>query len=591
MIFLAVIDRVPCLVSLVLLSVPLALAAQEPERCEAGRIASVDIVRNAVFDSSHNGTLSKVYTAANWLHVETREDVVRRELLFEPGDCFDPLLLSESERFLRNFRFIEAARVRAHQRPDGDMDVVVETHDDWSLRVEPRFNLGGGFAISGIGITERNIAGRGSTVEFLYFDRSGRDDLGLSYFDPQLLGTRTNLVLSGVRTEPGWTVDFSLAYPFLGLVGRRSAFQQTFYSERWFRYIATDSEEGDTPEYVQPLTQKLFELGGAVRRATGRRGISVKQATLGLTASYEDRRYEQGFYRDSLAAAELGLLGGAEGSQVSTQLSPRKTLRLNLLLGYRGLRYVQRLGVSTLRGLEDIAIGGTSNIVVGLAGKALGANDSHVLLGLDLYGGARVVGDWFSVLRIDGEALQDLDADRWRDVFAAVEWANLWIISPRSAAEVTARFRAGWETTVPFQLTLGGPWGLAGYAPDRYPGGARLAVRVENRYRLTTVGRLLDIGSAAFLDVGRMWANDAAFGVNSGLRASAGLGVRLASPTGSRTTYRLSAAFPIEAGVSAREIVFTLQIDRLFGIESGPTDAQLDRSRDLPVRYGGYHLR
>ncbi|MGD8865989.1 MAG: BamA/TamA family outer membrane protein [Gemmatimonadales bacterium] len=591
MILLSVIDRVPSLVSLMLLVVPLPLAAQEVERCEAGQIASIDIVRRPVFDSSSNGTLSKLYTAANWLHVETREDVVRRELLFQTGDCFDPLLLSESERFLRNFRFIESARVRAHRRPDGDVDVVVETHDDWSLRLEPRFNLGGGFAISGIGITERNIAGRGSTIEILYFDRSGPDDLGLSYFDPQLLGTRTNLVLSGIRTEPGWTVDFSLAYPFLGLVGRRSAFQQTFYSERRFRYVATDSDEGDTPEYLQPLTHKLFEFGGAFRRATGRRGISVKQATLGLTVSYEDLRYGQGFYRDSLAAAQLGLLRGSEDAQLSTQLSPRKTLRTNLLLGYRGLRYVQRSGVSTLRGLEDLAIGGTSNIVVGLAEKALGADDSHVLLGVDLYGGARVVGDWFSLLRIDGEALRDFDTDRWRDVFAAVEWTNLWIINSRSVAEVTARFRSGWETTVPFQLTLGGPWGLAGYAPDRYPGGARLAVRAENRYRLTTVGRLLDLGSTVFLDVGRMWANDAAFGVNSGLRASVGLGVRLASPTGSRTTYRLQTAFPIEAGVSARDIVFTLQIDRLFGLESGPTDAQLDRSRDLAVRYGGYHLR
>lgn len=585
------IDRVPSLVSLVLSFAPLSLAAQDVERCEAGRIASIEIVRGPVFDSSNNGTLSKLYEAANWLHVETREDVVRRELLFERGDCYDPLLLSESERFLRNFPFIESASVRAHRRPDGDVDVVVETHDDWTLRFEPRFNLGGGFAISGIGITERNIAGRGSTIEFLYFDRSGPDDVGLRYFDPQLLGTRMDLVLSGIRTEPGWTVDFSLAYPFLGLVGRRSAFQQTFYSERWFRYVATDSDEGDTPEYLQPLTHKLFEFGGALRRTTGRRGISVKQASFGLAVSYEDLRYEQGFYRDSLAAAQLGLLAGSEDARLSTQLSPRKTLRLNLLLGYRGLRYVQRSGVSTLRGLEDIAIGGTSNIVIGLAGKALGANDSHVLVGVDLYGGARVVGDWFSLLRIDGEALRDFDADRWRDVFAAAEWTNLWIINARSVTEVTARFRAGWQTTLPFQLTLGGPWGLAGYAPDRYPGGALLAVRVENRYRLTTVGRLLDLGSTAFLDLGRMWANDAAFGVNSGLRASAGLGVRLASPTGSRTTYRLQVAFPIEARVSARDIVFTLHIDRLLGLESGPTDAQLDRSRDLAVRYSGYHLR
>ncbi len=577
--------------SLALLLVPLSLSAQEPERCEEGRIASIAVLRHPVFDSNNNGTLAKVYAAANWLHVETREHVIRRELLFEVGDCVDPLRFSESERLLRNFRFIESASVETRQRSDGDVDVIVVTRDDWTLRFEPRFNLGGGFSITGLGLAERNIAGRGSSIELLYIDRSGRDDVGLSYFDPQLLGSRLDLLLSGVRTEPGWTVDFSVAYPFLGLVGRWAAFQETFYSERWFRYVATDSEEGGTPEFIQPLTQRLFELGGAGRRAAGRRGISVKQATVGLTVSYEDLRYGEGLYRDSVAAADLGLLGSIADSLLPTQLRPRETLRVNLILGFGGLWYTQRRGVSTLRGEEDIAIGGTADVILGLAGKAFGTSDSHLLIGLNLYGGARILGNWFSLLRVDGEARQDYEARQWRDVFAAVEWTNFWLVSSRNASQITARFSGGWETTVPFQLTLGGPWGLVGYAPDRYPGGARLAVSVENRHRLTTIGKLFDVGSTVFLDVGRMWANDAAFGVSSGLRASAGLGVRVASPTGSRTTYRLQAAMPIERGVGAREIVFTLQIDRLLRLESGTTDVQLGRSRDLAVQSAGYHLR
>lgn len=577
--------------SLALLLVPLSLSAQEPERCEEGRIASIAVLRHPVFDSNNNGTLAKVYAAANWLHVETREHVIRRELLFEVGDCVDPLRFSESERLLRNFRFIESASVETRQRSDGDVDVIVVTRDDWTLRFEPRFNLGGGFSITGLGLAERNIAGRGSSIELLYVDRFGRDDVGLSYFDPQLLGSRLDLLLSGVRTEPGWTVDFSVAYPFLGLVGRWAAFQETFYSERWFRYVATDSEEGGTPEFIQPLTQRLFELGGAGRRAAGRRGISVKQATVGLTVSYEDLRYGEGLYRDSVAAADLGLLGSIADSLLPTQLRPRETLRVNLILGFGGLWYTQRRGVSTLRGEEDIAIGGTADVILGLAGKAFGTSDSHLLIGLNLYGGARILGNWFSLLRVDGEARQDYEARQWRDVFAAVEWTNFWLVSSRNASQITARFSGGWETTVPFQLTLGGPWGLVGYAPDRYPGGARLAVSVENRHRLTTIGKLFDVGSTVFLDVGRMWANDAAFGVSSGLRASAGLGVRVASPTGSRTTYRLQAAMPIERGVGAREIVFTLQIDRLLRLESGTTDVQLGRSRDLAVQSAGYHLR
>jgi hypothetical protein len=48
---------------------------------------------------------------------------------------------------------------------------------------------------------------------------------------------------------------------------------------------------------------------------------------------------------------------------------------------------------------------------------------------------------------------------------------------------------------------------------------------------------------------------------------------------------------PFESGVGTREIVFTLQIERLLRLESGPTDVQLGRSRDLAVRSAGFHLR
>ncbi len=88
-----------------------------------------------------------------------------------------------------------------------------------------------------------------------------------------------------------------------------------------------------------------------------------------------------------------------------------------------------------------------------------------------------------------------------------------------------------------------------------------------------------------------MWANGAVFGVDSGLQASAGLGLRLATPAGSRTTYRLQAGVPFESGVGLNDVVFTLRIDRLLRLEDRPTDPQLARSRDPAIRSAGRYFK
>ncbi len=268
------------------LLVPAGLRAQRPARCENGRIRRIRVERGPVFDDEGRGLASKAYAAANRLHVRTRESLIRRELLFQEGDCFDPLRISESERLLRAHRFLESVEIRTRRRRGGRVDVRVVTRDDWSLRVEPRFHLGGGFAVSGVNLAERNLGGRGGALELLYVDRSGRDDVGLSYFDPQFLGTRWDLWVSAARTAPGWSTQLAVAYPFLGLVGSWAAFGEVAHGERWFRYVVGDAREATT-ELLLPVRRRSVQIGGAARRRAAPEGRATKLGTYGLALSYE----------------------------------------------------------------------------------------------------------------------------------------------------------------------------------------------------------------------------------------------------------------------------------------------------------------
>jgi hypothetical protein len=565
------------------------LAAQGRGRCENGRVARIAIESQPVFADSAGAMLSKLYAVANWLHIETRERVIRQELLFRTGDCFDPLRMSESERLLREFAFLQSASVEARQRWDGDWDVAVVTRDDWSLRLEPQFQFGGGFDVTGIGLAERNLWGTGRGIELQYVDRPGRDEVGAVYFDPRFFGTRWDLLLSGARTEPGWLLRGTIGYPFLGLVGRRAAFQDALYGERWFRYIVGDAES--LSALILPYRQWALQLGGAVRLLAAPRGEATKLGTYGLILSYERLTYGNSFCEDGSGTNGCGFSGAEADALTSLTLRERESLRLNLVVGVRGLEFVQRSGLSTLRGEEDIALGMAADLVLGLAARAFGSRDRHVLAALDLYGGSRVWGDWFWLVRANVEVRRDYKARRWQDVFAAFQWTNYWRLSRRHSVLLTAQGGGGWRATIPFQLTLGAPWGLAGLAAHRYPGGARVVVRLEDRYLLATVGRLFDLGTALFVDGGRMWANETLYGVNSGIRGSVGASVRLAMPAGARMTYRLDVGAPIDARTDLGDVVVSFRIERVLRLERDPIDRQLGRSRDFALGSAAANLK
>ena len=563
------------------------LPAQEP--CEDGRIATITVRTQLVFDDSAGAVVSKFYDAANWVHVETRPAFIRKELLFDEGDCFDRLRLSESERLLRGYPFLQSVNVEGVRRPDGDVDVRVVTQDDWSLRLEPRVEFAGGPEVTGLSVSERNLIGTGRGIELHYVDEPGRDEIGFGYLDPRFLGTRLNLSLGGARTDPGWLLRGRVAYPFVGLVGRWAAFQDVQYGETWFRYVVGDNE--DRVHLVKPLIQRAIQVGAAGRMIETPRAAGVRLGTYGLSLSYERMTYGSTFLFDSLRAADLEISEPSASERVDESLREREEVRVNLLIGVRGLEFVERQGLATLSAIEDIPIGASVDFVFGLASRAFGSRDNHVLVGVDFFGGARIAGDWFSSLSADVEARRDYEGRDWRDIFGSFQWTNFWHTSTRHTLLLTGQYSAGWDATVPFQLTLGGPSGLSGLASHRYPGGARAVVRLEDQLLLARAGRLFDLGTVAFVDAGEVWANDVPFGVDSGIKGSVGAGLRLATPAGSRLTYRLEVAAPIRSNLGFDDLVLSIRIERFFRLHSVILDGQLARSRDFGLNTLSRNLR
>ena len=94
-------------------------------------IVAVQIDRHDVFDLDDPSTSAWPYRWVNALHILTREDFIRRLLLFQVGDLLDPARLAESEIILRGTGFLNPVNISARPAPGG-AEVIVETHDQWT---------------------------------------------------------------------------------------------------------------------------------------------------------------------------------------------------------------------------------------------------------------------------------------------------------------------------------------------------------------------------------------------------------------------------------------------------------------------------
>ena len=102
----------------------------------------------------------------------------------------------------------------------------------------------------------------------------------------------------------------------------------------------------------------------------------------------------------------------------------------------------------------------------------------------------------------------------------------------------------------------------------------------EDRIYLgSPAGNLFDLGLTVFLDVGSVWRGDTPFGSDSGFGASAGAGLRVGFPGGTRGVIRIDLAFPVNGPDAFKEPVFRITATELLGLLQGFADPQLRRSR------------
>ena len=565
-----------------------ALAGQV---CPQGEVSAILVNPHSIFDtdaSTDRGPVTWFYNVANGMHADTNEDFLRGELLLGLGDCYDPFLASESERLIRQLDFIDRAEVTGVSQPDQSVHVTVETWDRWTLQLNVRMRFEEGLEFNGVDVTERNLFGRGIALGGFYRRNRERLAIGGNLATNRILGTRWDSRLQAARTRAGNSFQQGFFYPFVGEVGRYAAVQSFAREEDLFAY---NLPAGDTfTHVVQPFRQRSSEITVA-----GRVGRPGRLTILGGGLSTDKWEYSTLSTGAEVIRNRDFENGEPAPSAISDVLAPQRrdysTTRVNLVLAQRNLSYQERDRLDALLGVEDVPVGGEAALLLGRSIPFLRSND--VPDDSDFFGRIRIFGglapgNWVlaSAISVEGRQILGGAESGWKDVLGEFDVYSYWRPTESSRHTIFARVSGagGWSMTGPFQLTLGGAPALRGYSVDDLPGGRRLIATLEDRiYFGSPGGDFMDLGMTAFVDVGSIWAGGVPFGANSGFLATAGAGLRIGMPSGTRGVTRVDIAFPLNGPDAFSGPTFRITRQENLGLRRGVEDRQLNRSRRRSV--------
>ena len=496
-----------------------ALARSVPEGVPIG---SIRFTRFAVFDLEDPSENNKLYRWANDFHWTTRESVLRDHLLVGVGDPYHLARNQESERILRDLKFIYDARVRPWRWCGDTVDLEVVTRDNWTFLPSVDFNRSGGANEYALGFRDSNFLGTGKQVKLSYEKDDERAGTTLGYGDPALFGTRWRMRLNLTENDDGHNRLLQLNRPFFSLYETWSAGglleDQKLEEKVWFR--------GDEIAEFDHEQQQVQVFGGVASDTQEGRG--VKRWLFG----YHYQTHEFDFSDSDIPPPEL----------------PPSRDYSYPYIGFQSIEdeYIEVHRINYLGRTEDLYIGERYEWNLGWSGESLGGTRDQVYL-LGEYGNTLLVNyrDWWAV-------------DTWLSGFWNIddgEFENLWWTGEsryhrrqRENWALFARLRLDYTEglTLDNQLTLGGDNGLRGYDRNYQTGDRAFVFNLEQRYYSDWhLFNLIRVGVAAFFDVGRAWFKGRDNGSNGDVLANAGVGLRFTSSRASKSSMlHLDLAFP-----------------------------------------------
>ncbi|HET9819109.1 MAG TPA: hypothetical protein VFP92_08100 [Rhodanobacteraceae bacterium] len=210
--------------------------------------------------------------AADFLHIRTRDWVVRHLLLVRSGQPADAQQVYEAIRHLRSQVFIRGADITPMSCTDGTVDVRVAVRDAWTLKIDTRFTRAGNANEWRFKLEDSNFLGSGRTLAIGRQKTIERSMNVLEYLSPTFLNTNWTLAAYYEDLSDGRLESLALAKPFLldttpwsgGVSLRVQNLHLSFYSRGVQAWYLPQQER-----QFQANWQKLLDFSGETALRAG----------------------------------------------------------------------------------------------------------------------------------------------------------------------------------------------------------------------------------------------------------------------------------------------------------------------------------
>jgi hemolysin activation/secretion protein len=492
-----------------------------------------------IFDPSIPEEDKWLYRTANKLHINTRQPVIRHQLLVEPGQPYVQRLVDESERILRANDYLYDAWIRPVSYDGTTVDLEVHTRDTWTLNPGINFSRQGGANTTSIELEEKNLLGNGQQLAFSWNDDVDRTSLTLRYFDPHFHSTWTQVGIVYSDADDGSTQGLRVNRPFYALDTRRAGGLYLYDSIR------------NDPRYA--LGEQVGEFEHDEQFA---------EAYYGWSRGWQDgwvRRWTAGttFSRSRYAPVPGSALGGPLPEDIELAYP---------WLGFDLVEdtYRKRRNQDQIDRTEDVLLGVRAGARIGYAAEALGSDRDALMLSAYAQNGWEYAGNRSLFVSAGGSGR--IEDDGLRNAVVSGEARYYARTSRRTKFYASVNGTMTESLDADQQLVLGGEEGLRGY-PLRYQAGtSRALLTLEQRYYTDWYPfRLFHVAGAAFFDMGRTWGTDVTGATSDGLLKDVGIGLRLGS---SRSAFgnviHVDLAFPLDGGDDIDQVQFVVETKARF---------------------------